>query len=57
MEKLIETRKIMFDVMKALELELGQKEGLSVFEWYCSTYGVSVDDIAPDTVRREVFGM
>lgn len=40
----------------ALVAELGYKEGKSIFEWYCKTYNVTINDEAPATVRREVLG-
>ena len=49
-------KKTMYDVMRQLEKELGAKEGLEVFEWYCTTYHVNVGSDCPDTIRYEVFG-
>jgi len=43
-------------IFNALVKELGQKEGSSVFEWYCATYNVTIADEAPATVRHEVLG-
>lgn len=40
----------------ALVAELGYKEGKTMFEWYCKTYNVTINDEAPATVRREVLG-
>ena len=45
----------MLDVLRQLEMECG-KEAFGIFEWYCETYRVSVGDIAPATIRYEVFG-
>jgi hypothetical protein len=47
----------MYEVLKQLEKELGVKEGMEVFEWYCKTYNVTVGDVAPDTIKYEVFGI
>lgn len=44
-------------IFAALTKELGEVEGRSVFEWYCSTYKVTISDIAPDTVVYEVLGI
>ena len=46
----------MFEVMRALEKELGVSEGLAVYEWYCQTYNVNAGDDAPATIVWEVFG-
>lgn len=43
-------------IFNALVRELGPDEGCSVFEWYCTTYGVTIADPAPASVRREVLG-
>lgn len=43
-------------VFAALVHELGPIEGKSVFEWYCRTYGVTIEDAAPASISREVFG-
>ena len=43
-------------ILNALVRELGEKEGRSVFEWYCATYNVTIADDAPATVLREVLG-
>ena len=43
-------------VLKHLVEELGEKEGTSMFEWYCETYNVGISDPIPDTIRYEVFG-
>ena len=48
--------KTMLDVMRQLEKELGAKEGLAIFEWYCKNYDVGVGDVAPSAIRYEVFG-
>ena len=45
----------MLDVLRQLEIETG-KEAFSIFEWYCETYRVSIEDAAPATIRYEVFG-
>ncbi len=44
-------------IFAALTKELGEEKGRDVFAWYCTTYGVDIGDIAPDTVRREVLGV
>lgn len=41
-------------ILKALVKELGESEGKDTFEWYCSTYNVTVADVAPATIQREV---
>lgn len=46
----------MLDVLRQLEIECG-KEAFSIFEWYCQTYRVTIEDNAPATIRREVFGI
>lgn len=43
-------------VLNALVKELGEAEGRKVFEWYCKTYKVTIEDEAPASVRREVLG-
>lgn len=43
-------------VFAALCNELGEQEGREVFAWYCSTYNVTIEDDAPASVTREVFG-
>ena len=43
-------------IFNALVRELGYEEGKSTFEWYCRTYHVTIEDDAPDSVRREVLG-
>ena len=43
-------------VFNALIAELGYDEGTKTFEWYCKTYGVTIEDEAPATISREVFG-
>lgn len=43
-------------ILNFLVRELGEAEGRAVFEWYCQTYGVTITDEAPATVRREVLG-
>lgn len=48
--------KTMYDVLKALEKEMGFNEAKDIYEWYCSTYCVGLNDVAPDSVRKEVFG-
>jgi len=44
-------------VFAALVREMGAHEGAQIFEWYCTTYGVTIADEAPATVAREVFGI
>ena len=44
-------------IFAVLTKELGEEKGRDVFAWYCTTYGVSIADVAPDSVRREVLGM
>jgi len=44
-------------IFSALTKELGEQEGKSTFEWYCKTYGVTIADVAPATVSREVLGI
>lgn len=44
-------------IFSALTKELGEQEGKSTFEWYCKTYGVTITDVAPATVSREVLGI
>lgn len=46
----------MQEVLHALWRELGYDEGSRVYEWYCYVYCVGAGDIAPVTVRYEVFG-
>ena len=46
----------MREVFNALIKELGYDEGKLIFEWYCETYGVTIEDDAPATVIKEVFG-
>lgn len=43
-------------VFNALVKELGETAGKATFEWYCRTYNVTIEDAAPATVEREVFG-
>ena len=44
-------------IFNALIKELGEAEGKSVFEWYCKTYGVTITDDAPASIRHEVLGI
>ena len=44
-------------IFAALTREMGQKEGSSIFEWYCQTYDVTIADTAPATVAWEVLGI
>ena len=44
-------------VFSALIREMGEKEGRSIFEWYCQAYDVTITDTAPATVAWEVFGI
>lgn len=48
----------MQDVLRQLEIEFrdNPKEAFSIFEWYCQTYRVDIGDVAPTTIRYEVFG-
>lgn len=46
----------MTDILRALETGLGFAEGSSVWEWYCSSYGLTAADPAPMSVRWEVLG-
>jgi len=55
------TKKTALDVLRQLERELGAKEGLKMFEWYCENYGIYVGmeetgHEIPSTVLYEVFG-
>ena len=43
-------------IYNALIKELGYGEGKDIFEWYCKTYGVTIEDESPASVRREVLG-
>lgn len=43
-------------VLNFLVRELGE-EGRDVFEWYCSTYNLSIADNANATIKREVLGL
>lgn len=47
----------MRSVFAQLIRELGESEGRDVFEWYCRCYHVTIADNAPDTIKREVFGL
>lgn len=47
--------KTMLDVLRQLEKEMSFEEAKSIFEWYCETYHVGIDDTAPDSIVREVF--
>lgn len=47
----------MRNILNSLVRELGTTEGRNIFEWYCSTYNVAVEDIAPVVVKREVLGI
>ena len=49
-------KRTMVDVMRQLEKELGVKEGLKMFEWYCENYHVYLDSEVPSTILYEVFG-
>lgn len=44
-------------IFAALVEEMGEKEGPSIFEWYCSHYGVTIADTAPSVVAWEVLGI
>lgn len=44
-------------IFHALINELGEAEGKKAFEWYCTTYRVTIADEAPDTVVYEVLGL
>ena len=44
-------------VLNFLVRELGESEGRKNFEWYCSTYNLSIADNANATIKREVFGL
>lgn len=44
-------------VLNILVRELGESEGRNVFEWYCSTYNLSIADYANATIKREVLGL
>ena len=47
----------MADVLHQLEKEMpNSREAFEIFEWYCATYSVGAGDLAPASVRREVFG-
>ena len=43
-------------IFNALVHELGYEEGKSVFEWYCTTYELTITDDAPEWIIREVLG-
>ena len=47
----------MRDIFAALCKELGEVEARATFEWYCTTYHVTIADNAPETVKREVLGL
>ena len=44
-------------IFNALIKELGPQEGAAIFEWYCRTYGVTIADEAPASVKHEVLGI
>lgn len=44
-------------IFHALIKEEGEAEGKRLFEWYCTTYRVTIADVAPDTVVYEVLGL
>lgn len=44
-------------VLNFLTRELGESDGKAVFEWYCSTYSLSIADNANATIKREVLGL
>ena len=44
-------------IFHALIKEAGEAEGKRLFEWYCSTYRVTIADVAPDTIVYEVLGL
>lgn len=54
--KELNMEKTMVDVMRQLEKELGVKEGLAMYEWYCVTYSLNAGDKVPSTILYEVFG-
>ena len=43
-------------IYNALIQELGYEDGKATFEWYCKTYGLTIADEAPATIKREVLG-
>lgn len=45
----------MYQILRALEAELG-KHAFPVYEWYCKTYNVGAEDVAPAVVAFEVLG-
>lgn len=45
----------MYEILRALEAELGEG-AFSIYEWYCKTYHVSAEDVAPAVVVYEVLG-
>lgn len=47
----------MRQILAALVHECGEIDGRGIFEWYCKTYGVTVVDLAPASVAREVLGL
>lgn len=47
----------MRNILAALVKEMGENEGKGIFEWYCRAYNVTVADLAPASVTREVFGI
>lgn len=47
----------MRNVFHALVKELGYEKGKGMFEWYCKTYNVSIEDNIPPAILREVFGL
>ena len=44
------------DVLRQLEQNLGTREGMKMYEWYCKTYGIDASCTAPEDIRYEVFG-
>lgn len=51
----MKTNKTMRNVLNDLVKELGEREGRDIFEWYCKTYNVAVEDKIPESVYREVY--
>ena len=45
----------MRSVFNSLIKELGYEKGKQMFEWYCKTYNVAIEDEAPSTIIREVY--
>ena len=44
-------------IFNALVAELGYTDGKDIFEWYCKTYKVTIEDDAPASIKHEVLGI